>query len=129
MKEWTLPVSHDKNWQAIHGGYTQQRRSFQMLPSKEEMALTIDEADWSCLRAHLQRGGLILVDDALDLADTAHKVAADDIEIIQQLVEQGMIGKPSDDKIRSWEADLSKKFAMLIVSPYVLFQEKMPTFH
>lgn len=100
-----------------------------MLPSKEEMALTIDEADWSCLRAHLQRGGLILVDDALDLADTAHKVAADDIEIIQQLVEQGMIGKPSDEKIRSWEADLSKKFAMLIVSPYVLFQEKMPTFH
>jgi hypothetical protein len=100
-----------------------------MLPSKEEMALTIDEADWSCLRAHLQRGGLILVDDALDLADTAHKVAVDDIEIIQQLVEQGMIGKPSDEKIRSWEENLSKKFAMLIVSPYVLFQEKMPTFH
>jgi hypothetical protein len=101
----------------------------QMLPSKEEMALTIDETDWSSLRAHLQRGGLILVDDALDLAETAHKVAADDIEIIQQLVENGMIGKPSDSKIRSWEEDKSKKFAMLIVSPYVLFQEKMPTFH
>lgn len=42
-----------------------------MLPSKEEMALTIDEADWGSLRAHLQRGGLILVDDSLDLADTA----------------------------------------------------------
>lgn len=100
-----------------------------MLPSKEELALTIDEADWSCLRAHLQRGGLILVDDALDLADTAHKVAADDIAIIQDMVEQGMIGKPSEAKIRSWEEDKQKKFAMLIVSPYVLFQEKMPTFH
>lgn len=100
-----------------------------MLPSKEEMALTIDEADWSSLRAHLRRGGLILVDDALDLADTAHKVASDDVEIIQQLMEDGMIGKPSDEKIRAWEEDTHKKFAMLIVSPYVLFQEKMPTFH
>lgn len=100
-----------------------------MIPSKEEMALSIDEADWSSLRAHLQRGGLILVDDSLDLADTAHKVAADDVEIIQNLVEAGMIGKPSDAKIRSWEEDMHKKFAMLIVSPYILFQEKMPTFH
>lgn len=100
-----------------------------MLPSKEELALTIDEADWSCLRAHLGRGGLILVDDSLDLADTAHRVAADDIESIQQLVEQGMVGKPTDAKIRSWEENVDKKFAMLIVSPYVLFQEKMPTFH
>jgi len=100
-----------------------------MLPSKEEMALTIDEADWSSLRAHLSRGGLILVDDSLDLADTAHRVAADDVEIIQHLMENGMLGKPSDSKIRSWEEDKLKKFAMLIVSPYVLFQEKMPTFH
>jgi hypothetical protein len=100
-----------------------------MLPSKEEMALTIDETDWISLRAHLHRGGLILVDDSLDLADTAHKVAADDIAVIQQLVEYGMIGKPSDTKIRAWEEDKQKKFAMLVVSPYVLFQEKMPTFH
>lgn len=100
-----------------------------MLPTKEEMALTIDEADWSSLRAHLHRGGLILVDDSLDLADTAHKVAADDIEMIQDMVENGMIGKPSDSKIRTWEEDKQKKFAMLVVSPYVLFQEKMPTYH
>jgi hypothetical protein len=106
-----------------------EQKELQMLPSKEEMALTIDEAEWSILRAHLQRGGLILVDDSLDLADTAHKVAADDVEIIQHLMENGMIGKPSDSKIRSWEEDIHKKFAMLIVSPYVLFQEKMPTFH
>jgi hypothetical protein len=100
-----------------------------MLPSKEELALTIDEAEWDMLRAHLHRGGLILVDDSLDLADTAHKVAADDVESIQHMMENGMIGKPTDAKIRSWEENIHKKFAMLIVSPYVLFQEKMPTFH
>lgn len=100
-----------------------------MIPSKEELALSIDEAEWSCLRAHLERGGLILVDDSLDLADTALKVASDDLEIIQQLVETGKIGKPSEAKIRSWDDNKLKKFAMLIVSPYVLFQEKVPTFH
>ncbi|MFH1026896.1 MAG: DUF2288 family protein, partial [Pseudomonadota bacterium] len=40
-----------------------------MIPSKEDLALSIDEAEWSSLRAHLERGGLILVDDSLDLAD------------------------------------------------------------
>ncbi|MBC7963594.1 MAG: DUF2288 domain-containing protein [Steroidobacteraceae bacterium] len=100
-----------------------------MITSKEELTLAIDEAEWSSLRAHLERGGLILVDDSLDLAETALKVASDNIDIIQNLVETGMIGKPSEAKIRSWEDDKLKKFAMLIVSPYVLFQEKVPTFH
>ncbi|HBA70771.1 MAG: hypothetical protein A2X82_10690 [Geobacteraceae bacterium GWC2_55_20] len=100
-----------------------------MIPSKEDLALSIDEAEWSSLRAHLERGGLILVDDSLDLADTALKVASDDIDIIQHLVETGMIGKPSEAKIRSWDDNKMKKFSMLIVSPYVLFQEKVPTFH
>lgn len=100
-----------------------------MIPSKEELALTIDEADWHSLRGHLGRGGLILVDDSLDLADTALKVANDDIAEIQQMVENGTIGKPSDKKIKQWDADMQKKFAMLIISPYVLFQEKMPVFH
>ena len=100
-----------------------------MVPSKEEMALSIDEAEWSALRAHLERGGLILVDDSLDLAETALKVASDDIDVIHHLVETGMIGKPSETKIRSWDDNKLKKFAMLIVSPYVLFQEKVPTFH
>jgi len=40
-----------------------------------------------------------------------------------------MIGKPSEAKIRSWDDNKMKKFSMLIVSPYVLFQEKVPTFH
>jgi hypothetical protein len=100
-----------------------------MIPSKEDLILSIDEAEWGMLRAHLERGGIILVDDRLDLADTALRVASDDVEAITLWVENGMIGKPSESKIRSWDEDKQKKFAMLIVSPYVLIQEKMPTFH
>ena len=100
-----------------------------MIPNKEDLILSIDEAEWGMLRAHLERGGIILVDDNLDLADAALRVATDDVEAIQRWVESGMIGKPSDSKIRAWDDNKQKKFAMLIISPYVLIQEKMPTFH
>jgi len=100
-----------------------------MLLSKEELALSIDEAEWDWLRAHLERGGIILVADSLDLADAALRVAADDTDVINDWVNAGKIGKPSESQITSWDSNRRKKFAMLIVSPYVLIQEKIPTFH
>jgi len=100
-----------------------------MLPTKEELALSIDEAEWDWLRAHLERGGIILVDDRLDLADAALKVAGDDAEAIERWLVSGTIGKPTESQIHAWDADRHKKFAMLIVSPFVLIQERVPTFH
>ena len=78
---------------------------------------------------HLERGRLILVDDSLDLADTALKVASDDAESVQYLLTIGKLGVPSPAQLRTWDADAQKRFAMLIVSPYVFIQERMPVFH
>jgi len=100
-----------------------------MKPSKEELALAIDEAEWSWLRAHLGRGGLILVDDGLDLAEAAYKVAGDEADVIEQWVISGRLGKPTESQMHQWDNENHKKFAMLIVSPYVLIQEKTPTYH
>lgn len=100
-----------------------------MVTTKEDLALTIDETEWSWLRAHLERGGLILVNDSLDLAEAALKIAADDVSAIDQWVIDGKIGKPSETQILHWNEDKQKKFSMLIVSPYVLIQERLPTFH
>ncbi len=100
-----------------------------MIPKREELALSISEAEWSWLRVHMERGGVILVDDSLDLADTALKVANDNTEIIQQLVNEGKIGKPNLSQLRTWDADKHKRFAMLIVSPFVLIQERIPLYH
>jgi len=96
---------------------------------REELALTIDEAEWTLLRAHLERGRLILVDDSLDLADTALKVAEDDAESIQHLLTIGKLGAPSPSQLKVWDADRQKRFSMLIVSPYILIQERRPVFH
>ena len=100
-----------------------------MITNREELALSVDEADWSCLRAHLGRGGLILVADSLDLVDTAVRVASDDTAHIEEWIHTGKIGKPSETQIQAWNEDIQKKFTMLIVSPYVLIQERLPTFH
>ncbi len=100
-----------------------------MTPNREELALSIDEAEWSMLRAHLERGGLILIDDTLDLVDTAVHVSNDDITPIEEWIRAGKIGKPSENQIHIWNEDSQKRFSMLIVSPYVLIQERLPTFH
>jgi hypothetical protein len=100
-----------------------------MTPEKEELALSIDEAEWSWLRAHLERGGLVLVDDSIDLAEAGIRVAHDDTDAIQEWINRGKIGKPSQTQIQHWDDEKQKKFSMLIVSPYVLIQERTPTFH
>jgi hypothetical protein len=100
-----------------------------MSSTKEDLALSIDESEWSWLRAHLERGGLILVDDSLDLAEAGLKVSEDDIATIEQWINAGKIGKPTETQIQHWNVEKQKKFAMLIVSPYVLIQERLPTFH
>jgi|SRR6185369_6253652 len=100
-----------------------------MTATREELALLVDEAQWSWLRAHLERGGLILVDDSLDLVDTAIKVASDDTGHIEEWINLGKIGKPSENQIHTWDKDHQKKFSILIISPYVLIQERLPTFH
>lgn len=100
-----------------------------MIPSKEDFALSISEAEWGWLKPHIERGGVILVDDSLDLADTALNVANDNTEFIQNLVDAGKLGKPNLSQLRMWDADIHKRFSMLIVSPFVLIQERTPVYH
>jgi len=100
-----------------------------MNANKEDLILAIDEAEWGWLKAHLVRGGLILVEDDLDLADAAMRVAGDDADIIEQWILAGRISKPSEAQIHKWDEDQHKKFSMLVVSPFVLIQEKTPIFN
>lgn len=95
-----------------------------MTPNREELALSVDEVEWSCLRAHLQRGGLILIAETLDLVEVAIKVAGNETDPIEEWIVTGKISKPSETQIQTWNEDTFKKFTMLIVSPYVLIQER-----
>lgn len=97
-----------------------------MAITKEEMATKIDVTDWFSLRAHLERGGIIVVDPLLDLAEVGTKVAADDVKSVERWVSSGLLGKPTLQQIGSWDEDQARSFLCLIVSPYVLVQEQTP---
>jgi len=97
-----------------------------MTVAKEELAAKVDMADWQMLRAHLERGGLIVVDSLLDLAEVGVGVAADDVKSIERWILAGLLGKPTTHQIEQWDAEKGKGFLCLIVSPYVLIQDKSP---
>ncbi len=94
-----------------------------MAPTREEMALTVDEAEWGWLRAHLERGGLIVVAQELEIVDVGMAIAADDAVVVNGWIAAGKLTKPSVAEIASWDGDRGRKFLSLIVSPYVLIQE------
>ena len=94
-----------------------------MSSTKEELALQVDEAEWGWLRAHLERGGVIVVAPGLDLAEVGRTIATDDTGAVAAWIESGNLAKPSREQIATWDETKAKRFRTLIVSPYVLIQE------
>jgi hypothetical protein len=95
-----------------------------MIPSKEELALAVVESDWHSLRPHLERGGLILVARDLDIVEVGLKVATDDTAAVASWITGGELIRPSAEQIAARDVARDKPFLCLIVSPYVLIQEK-----
>lgn len=95
-----------------------------MSRTREELARTVDVASWDILRAHLERGGLIVVSGELDLVDTGLLIANDQTAQVSPLIAAGKLTKPSVEQIQAWDSERSTPFHCLIVSPYVLIQEK-----
>lgn len=86
-----------------------------MLPTKEELALTVDEAEWDWLRAHLERGGLIVVAPELDLVDTGSKVASNDAAAVEGWISARKLAKPSQEQLAAWNEERGKRFSSLII--------------
>ncbi len=92
---------------------------------REELERSIDVAFWRDIRPHLERGGIILVDSLLDLADVAGKVADDDTEQVARWIADGTVAKPAPDQIREWDCDAGRLFSIVIVRPYLLIREAL----
>lgn len=94
-----------------------------MIPTKEELALNVDEAEWNWLRAHLERGGLIVVAPDLDIVEVGASIVADDAVTVNGWIADEKLAKPTAEQLEAWDGDRRKRFLSLIVSPYVLIQE------
>lgn len=94
-----------------------------MTTTREKLVLEVDVAEWQWLRAHGERGALLVVDRSLDLAEVGERMAEDDTRSIQGWLEAQLLGRPTEEQVAVWEGQPQKNFAVLIVSPFVLMQE------
>lgn len=94
-----------------------------MIKSKDELAKTIDVAQWDLLRAHLERGGIIIVNHDLNLADVAFAIAEDHKELVERWLANSLLSKPSIEQIKKWDEHKQKLFSIIVISPFVLAQE------
>ncbi len=84
----------------------------------------LDTAEWAWLKPHLEREALIVVDEDLDLIETAYNIAMNDTEAIQDLMTRELLTKPTPQQITAWDADEKRPFQFLIIQPFVLIQAK-----
>ena len=88
-----------------------------------ELAAQIDRARWDWLKAHNERGGLIIVDRTLDLAEVGERLAADDAALVGRWMASRLLSKPAAEDIAGWNGAPDREFRVLIISPFVLMQE------
>lgn len=93
------------------------------VPTVEKLSKEVDVARWEWLRAHNERGALIVVNRGLDLAEVGERIAADDSSMVQRWLVSNLLAKPTDVQIAAWEKEPARQFATLVISPFVLIQE------
>lgn len=94
-----------------------------MSEESQSLADQVDTALWQWLKAHNERGALILVDRMLELSVVAGRLVADDSAAVQSWLASHLLSKPGIEQIELWNTMPEKPFAMLVVSPFVLIQE------
>ncbi|HEY5974145.1 MAG TPA: DUF2288 domain-containing protein [Geobacteraceae bacterium] len=97
--------------------------------TKDELALSVDEAEWQWLKPHTERGGLITVAPDLELAEAGIRIVEDDAALVRDWIISGRLGRPSPEQLAAWDATPTRRFQMLIVSPYILIKELTGTLY
>lgn len=97
--------------------------------SDKKLEESIDQAEWNWIKPHLGRQAVILVGPSLKLISVGEALVQNDTQSVDTWIKQGDLSKPTPDKITFWNDNPSKKFAFLIVQPYVLIQEIPETYH
>lgn len=90
---------------------------------REEIAQSLDEAQWDWLVPHVKRDAAIVVSQELDLVDVGVAIANNEVSRVQDWIERQLIQKPSIEQLNDWNDKPSKRFQAIIVQPYVAIQE------
>ena len=77
---------------------------------------------WQELVRHFARGVVICVDPEYDLVEVADRLVSDQADVINELLEQGLLHRAKDDDAIRWTKE-SPEFWAVVVAPWVLVQE------
>ena len=95
-----------------------------MTEAKDRLALEIDVAKWEWLKPHNERDALFVVSGDLELAEVGERLSADDAVTVQKWLASRLVARPTVGQLADWDREPSKSFEMLIVSPFILIQER-----
>lgn len=94
------------------------------LPQDETFQKLLRETgkiEWKLLSPHFESGGLVLVENPLDLVKVAHSFAVDDKEAVAAWLESGQLQRVDKDQVEVWDA-ANPTFWAVVVAPWVLIQ-------
>lgn len=94
---------------------------------RAELEEMVDEATWEDLIPHAQREGVLVVNPALDLLEVGVAIASDNVPTVQTWIGNQSLYKPSQEQIRHWDTTPEKRFNALIIQPFVLIQDSLPS--
>jgi hypothetical protein len=89
---------------------------------ERRLAQQIQRVNWEPLAPHAKRGGLLVVDSGLELAEVASAIAADDSRRVEAWLRARQLGRATAEQIESWSQKTEECFLFVIVQPYVLVQ-------
>lgn len=92
------------------------------MPTFEKLRGEVMAAGWDALVLHHRRQALFLVHPAQDLVDAALAVAEDRAEEVAGWVRDGILVRPSDEDVATWDGTPTTRFQFVIVQPFVLAQ-------
>jgi len=89
---------------------------------EDRLKRQLDDVPWSGLREHAARDGIIILDQELDMVETAVALAEDRFHWVNEQIGAGKITKPSKPQLDLFEKSPEQLFRFLIVQPFVLIQ-------
>jgi len=83
----------------------------------------VGEVAWEYLESHFQNGSLIYIDNSLCIKDVGQALSKDDTKKVKEWLRTGDALKPGQAHAKYWK-EANSTFIALVVSPFVIIQEK-----
>ena len=88
---------------------------------RDKLTAAVGTTDWAPLGPHAKRHALFEV-HGIALVEVGLAVARDRSAVVALWLEEGVIARPSAERLAAFEADPDARFETLIVQPFVLFR-------